>query len=64
MSVIIRILMREFSETLTNMNWDQILLMEETYPNISMNNLHQDYLLDEFAPFKKLSTIEYKHRFG
>ena len=53
---------REFNEALTNMDWDQILSIEGNDPNISMNNLHQhiDYLLDEFAPYKKLSKKEYK----
>ena len=48
---------REFSETLNNMNWDQILLIDESDPNIYMDNLHQhiNYRLDEFAPYKKLS---------
>ena len=48
---------REFNEALTNMDWDQILSIEGNDPNISMNNLHQhiNYLLDEFAPYKKLS---------
>ena len=56
MSVIIRIL--------TNMNWNQILLIDESDPNISMNNLHQyiNYLLDEFAPFKKTLKQGYKLR--
>ena len=53
---------REFNEALTNMDWDQILSIEGNDPNISMNNLHQhiNYLLDEFAPYKKLSKKEYK----
>ena len=36
------------------MNWNQILLIDENDPNISMNNLHQhiNYVLDEFAPYK------------
>ena len=44
------------------MNWDQILLINESDPNTSMNNLHQhiNYLLDELAPYKKLSKKEYK----
>ena len=54
---------REFNETLTNMNWDQILSTEENDPNTSMNNLHINYLLGEFAPYKKLSKKEYKLRF-
>ena len=46
------------------MNWDQILLIDEGDPNISMNNRHQhiNYLLDEFAPFNKLSKKEYNLR--
>ena len=53
---------REFNEALTNIDWDQILSVEGNDPNISMNNLHQhiNYLLDEFAPYKKLSKKEYK----
>ena len=53
---------REFTEALTNMDWDQILSIEGNDPNISMNNLHQhiNYLLDEFAPHKKLAKKEYK----
>ena len=35
---------REFNETLTKMDWDQILSIEEYEPNISMNNLHQHKL--------------------
>ena len=47
------------------MNWDQILLINESDPNTSMNNLHQyiNYLLDELAPYKKLSKKEYKLKF-
>ena len=52
---------REFNEALTNIDWDQILSIEGNDPNISMNNLHQhiNYLLDELAPYKKLSKKEY-----
>ena len=52
---------REFNETLSNMNWDQIILINESDPNTSMNNLHHttqhntNYLLDELAPYKKNS---------
>ena len=70
MSITIRILMKkiniyehnyqnfnekEFNETLFNMNWDRILLISESDPNTSMNNIHQhiNYLLDELAPYKK-----------
>ena len=47
------------------MNWDQILSIDENDPNTSMNNLHQyiNYLLDELAPYKKLSKKEHKLKF-
>ena len=47
---------------MTNIDWDQILSIEGNDPNISINNLHQhiNYLLDEFATYKKLSKKEYK----
>ena len=53
---------REFNEALLNMNWDEILSLNESDPNMSMNNLHQhiNFLLDEFAPYKKLSKKELK----
>ena len=46
------------------MNWDQILSIDENEPNTFMNNLHLhiNYLLDEHAPYKKLSK-KYKLRF-
>ena len=52
---------REFNENLHNMNWKEILSLDESYTNISMNNLHQhiNSLLGEFAPLK-LSKTEYK----
>ena len=45
-----------------NINWDEILLIHENVPNISLNNLHChiNFILDEFAPFKKLSKKELK----
>ena len=47
------------------MNWDRILLINESDPNISMNNLHQhiNHILNELAPYKNLSKKEYKLRF-
>ena len=53
---------REFIEALCNINWDEILLIHENDPNISLNNLHChiNFILDEFAPFKKLSKKELK----
>ena len=44
------------------MNWNEILSLDINDPNISMNNLHLhiNYLLDEFAPYKKVSKKQYK----
>ena len=52
---------REFNDILINMNWNEILSLDENDPNICMNNLHLhiSYLLDEFAPFKKVSKKQY-----
>ena len=38
------------------------MLIIENDPNISLNNLHRhiNYILDEFAPFKRLSKKELK----
>ena len=43
-------------------NWDEILLINENDPNMVLNNFHQhiNYLLDEFAPYKKLSKKDLK----
>ena len=56
---------REFNETLNNMTWKEILCLDGNDPNVSMNNLHQhiNFLLDEFAPYKKNSKKEYRLRF-
>ena len=45
-------------------HWEQTLLIDESDPNISMNNLHQHIndLFDEFDPYKKLLKKEYKFR--
>ena len=53
---------RELNETLSNMNWNVILSLDENDPNISKNNFHQHihFLLDEFAPYIKLSKRELK----
>ena len=57
MNVIIKINEREFNEILININWNEILSLDENETNICMNNLHLyiNYLLDEFAPHKKVS---------
>ena len=43
---------RNFKKALRNINWDEILLINENDPNISINNLHHhiNYILDEFTP--------------
>ena len=52
----------EFNEALNIINWDEILLINENDPNMALNNFHQhdSYLLDEFAPYKKLSNKDLK----
>ena len=42
-------------------NWGEILLLKENDP-MALNNFHQhiNYLLDEFAPYKKLSKKDLK----
>ena len=53
---------REFNETFINMDWNEILSLFENAPNISLNNLHQhiNLLLDEIAPYKKVTKKQYK----
>ena len=48
---------REFGDLLNRMGWDSILSIERNDPNISIENFHNNiiYILDEFAPFKKLT---------
>ena len=43
-------------------NGDEILLINENDPNMALNNFHQhiSYLLDKFAPYKKLSKKDLK----
>ena len=43
-------------------NWDSILALDQNYPNLSMENLYSNtaFLLDEFAPYSKLSKKDYK----
>ena len=44
------------------MNWETLLSYEVHDPNLSMNKFYENlvYLLDEMAPYKKLSTKELK----
>ena len=53
---------REFIEALSDINWDEILLINENDPNVAINNFHRhiNYLLDELALYKKLSKKELK----
>ena len=48
---------REFQEALDNICWNDILSLIHNDPNISLNNFYDqiNYLLDELAPYKKLS---------
>ena len=48
---------REFQETLNGINWDNILSLNASDPNLSMNNFYNqiNILLDEVAPYKKLT---------
>ena len=53
---------REFEETVLKMNWQNICNLQSNDPNISCNNYFNSitYLLDEFAPFRKVTRKEYK----
>ena len=46
---------REFQEYLNGINWDNILSLNASDPNLSMNNFYNqiNILLDEVAPIKK-----------
>ena len=53
---------REFEETLKGLNWNEILKVEDKDPNKSLDTFYQqiNYLLDEFAPYKKISKKQFK----
>ena len=53
---------REFEETVLKMNWENICNVQSNDPNLSCNNYFNSitYLLDEFAPFRKVTRKEYK----
>ena len=55
---------REFVGTINSIPWDEILQLESNDPNVSLENLcsYVDNLLDEFAPYKKVSKKEFKLR--
>ena len=48
---------REFLEEIQNINIDDVLCLGFNDPNISIENFYNNinYILDEFAPFKKLN---------
>ena len=53
---------REFLEEIQNINIDDVLCLGFNDPNISIENFYNDinYILDEFAPFKKLNKNDIK----
>ena len=53
---------REFVEIINTTHWEEILQLEKNDPNTSLENLysHLNYILNEFAPYKKVSKKEYK----
>ena len=53
---------REFEETLSNFDWNRICNLELNDPDMSCTNFFNGitYLLDEFAPFKKVTKKEMK----
>jgi len=53
---------REFNETLNSLNWNKLLCIDKNDANLSLNQFYDNinYLLDECAPYKKLSKKDYK----
>ena len=53
---------REFNDILKSTEWENILMIDKSDPNLSMNNLHVfiNSILDVLAPYKKLSKKELK----
>ena len=49
-------------EIINNTNWDHIINLSNNDTNMCMNNFfnHVTYILDELAPYKKLSKREIK----
>ena len=52
----------EFSENIKNIDWDEILLLNNNDSNVSLEILYNrvNFILDEMAPYKTLSRKEYK----
>ena len=48
----------EFYESLNQIDWNSALDINSNDPNVALNRLHNNivYLLDEFAPYKKISA--------
>ena len=53
---------REFEESLNSLDWDDLLSLDSNNPNHALTQLldNINYLLDESAPYKKLSKKDYK----
>ena len=55
----------EFRKEVNQINWDVIVKLYLKDPNLSLNNFYTNltFLLDEFAPYKKVSNKEYRLNF-
>ena len=55
----------EFRKEVNQIKWDVIVKLDLKDPNISLNNFYTNltFLLDEFAPYKKVSNKEYRLNF-
>ena len=55
----------EFRKEVNQINWDVIVKLDLKDPNLSLNNFYTNltFLLDEFAPDKKVSNKEYRLNF-
>ena len=53
---------REFNETIDSIDVYNLLQLNINDPNFSMENIHNhvNFILDEFAPFRKLNKCEIK----
>ena len=55
----------EFRKEVNQINWDVIVKLDLKYPNLSLNKFYTNltFLLDELAPYKKVSNKEYRLNF-
>ena len=55
----------EFIKAVSDLNWDTIVKLEQKHPNISFNSFYNNitYLLDKFAPYKKVTKKKYRLKF-